>query len=256
MQTRDLAWVASGPGAPGHPAGRAPPGPGPGRAAAPGGGGGDPQRGDDRLLVVTGPCSIHDCEAALDYAGRLARVAGAVAGELCVVMRVYFEKPRTTGLEGPGQRSPPGQQLRRQRRAAPGPAPLAGRGGPGPPGGMRVPRSHLPPVLRRRRLLGAIGARTTESQVHRQLASGLSCPVGFKNGTDGRVQTAVDAVRAGAYPHSFLGSPSRAWLDRDHRATRTATSSCAEATAVLTTTRRAWDRPWRPCAGPASRPVW
>ena len=161
---------------------------------------------DDRLLVVTGPCSIHDCEAALDYAGRLARVAGAVAGELCVVMRVYFEKPRTT-VGWKGLVNDPrldnsfavNEGLRLARHLLLDVVAL------GLPAGCEFLDPISPQFFADAVSWGAIGARTTESQVHRQLASGLSCPVGFKNGTDGRVQTAVDAVRAAAYPHSFLG---------------------------------------------------
>ncbi len=161
---------------------------------------------DDRLLVVTGPCSIHDCEAALDYAGRLAQVAEAVAGELCVVMRVYFEKPRTT-VGWKGLVNDPrldnsfavNEGLRLARRLLLDVVAL------GLPAGCEFLDPISPQFFADAVSWGAIGARTTESQVHRQLASGLSCPVGFKNGTDGRVQTAVDAVRAAAYPHSFLG---------------------------------------------------
>jgi 3-deoxy-7-phosphoheptulonate synthase len=161
---------------------------------------------DDRLLVVAGPCSIHDCEAALDYAGRLARVAGALAGELCVVMRVYFEKPRTT-VGWKGLVNDPrldnsfavNEGLRMARRLLLDVVAL------GLPAGCEFLDPISPQFFADAVSCCAIGARTTESQVHRQLASGLSCPVGFKNGTDGRVQTAVDAVRAAAYPHSFLG---------------------------------------------------
>jgi 3-deoxy-7-phosphoheptulonate synthase len=164
---------------------------------------------DDRLLVVVGPCSVHDPAAALDYAQRLAALAGDLAGELCFVMRVYFEKPRTT-VGWKGLINDPhldgsfaiNTGLRRARRFLLDVLEL------GLPAGCEfldpiTPQYHADAVS-----WGAIGARTTESQVHRELASGLSMPVGFKNGTDGGargLQIAVDAVRAAAHPHRFLG---------------------------------------------------
>ncbi len=163
-------------------------------------------RADDRLLVVVGPCSVHDPDAALEYARRLAEQAARHGDELCVAMRVYFEKPRTTtGWKG----------LINDPH-------LDGSGDVD--AGVRTARELLLEVLRLGLPVGcefldpitpqyisdavswaAIGARTTESQIHRQLGSGLSMPVGFKNRTDGNVQVAVDAVRAAAARHSFAG---------------------------------------------------
>ena len=161
---------------------------------------------DDRLLVVVGPCSIHDPGAGLEYAERLARVSERLAGELCVVMRVYFEKPRTT-VGWKGLINDPGLDntfhintgLRLARRF------LLDVIGQGVPAGCEFLDPITPQFLADLVSWGAIGARTTESQVHRELASGLSMPVGFKNGTGGTVQLAVDAVRSAAFPHSFLG---------------------------------------------------
>jgi 3-deoxy-7-phosphoheptulonate synthase len=161
---------------------------------------------DDRLAVVIGPCSIHDAAAALDYAARLKAEADRHAPDLLVLMRVYFEKPRTT-VGWKGYINDPhldgsfaineGLKLARELLLA-------------------INRLGLPAAGEFLDLLspqyiadliswGAIGARTTESQSHRQLASGLSCPVGFKNGTDGSVKVAVDALRAASAPHAFLG---------------------------------------------------
>jgi 3-deoxy-7-phosphoheptulonate synthase len=160
---------------------------------------------DDRLLVVTGPCSVHDPKAALDYAGRLAGLRARFAGELLIVMRVYFEKPRTvTGWKG--LINDPGMDgsydvhrgLRTARRL------LLDIVESGMPVGCEWLDPITPQYIADTVTWGAIGARTTESQVHRQLASGLSMPVGFKNGTDGDVQVAVDACRAAAASHVFL----------------------------------------------------
>ena len=162
--------------------------------------------GDDRLLAVVGPCSIHDHDAALDYARRLKPLADALAGELLVVMRVYFEKPRTTvgwkgyindpRLDGSFRMN---EGLRRAR------ALLLQINALGLAAGTEFLDLLSPQYISDLIAWGAIGARTTESQSHRQLASGLSCPVGFKNGTDGGVQVAVDAVHAAAAPHAFMG---------------------------------------------------
>jgi 3-deoxy-7-phosphoheptulonate synthase len=161
---------------------------------------------DDRLLVVTGPCSVHDPKAALDYAGRLAGLRARFAGELLIVMRVYFEKPRTvTGWKG--LINDPGMDgsydvhrgLRTARRL------LLDIVESGMPVGCEWLDPITPQYIADTVTWGAIGARTTESQVHRQLASGLSMPVGFKNGTDGDVQVAVDACRAAAASHTFFG---------------------------------------------------
>ncbi len=163
-------------------------------------------REDDRLIVVVGPCSVHDVEAAMDYARRLATVATDLAADLRIVMRVYFEKPRTTvgwkglindpGLDGSFRIN---DGLRLARRLLLDLAEL------GLPAGCEFLDPVSPQYTSDLVSWGAIGARTTESQVHRELASGLSMPVGFKNGTGGTVQIAIDAVRATAHPHSFIG---------------------------------------------------
>jgi 3-deoxy-7-phosphoheptulonate synthase len=161
---------------------------------------------DDRLLVVAGPCSVHDPAAALDYAGRLAALRGEHRGDLLVVMRVYFEKPRTvTGWKGlindPDMDG--GHDVHRGLRIAR--RLLLGIVARGLPVGCEWLDPITPQYIADAVTWGAIGARTTESQVHRQLASGLSMPVGFKNGTDGDVQVAVDACRASAAGHTFFG---------------------------------------------------
>jgi 3-deoxy-7-phosphoheptulonate synthase len=161
---------------------------------------------DDRLIVVVGPCSIHDPNAALDYARRLRSVSEELSGDLCVVMRVYFEKPRTT-VGWKGLINDPHMDgsfaindgLRLARRI------LVDVNSLGLPAGCEFLDPITPQFIADCVTWGAIGARTTESQVHRELAAGLSMPVGFKNGTDGSVQIAVDALRAAAYPHRFLG---------------------------------------------------
>jgi 3-deoxy-7-phosphoheptulonate synthase len=161
---------------------------------------------DDRLVVIVGPCSIHDPAAAMDYARRLEALARELAGDLFLVMRVYFEKPRTT-VGWKGLINDPrldgsfavNEGLRRARRLLLDLAEL------GLPAGCEFLDPISPQFTSDLVSWGAIGARTTESQVHRELASGLSMPVGFKNGTDGGVQIAIDAVRSSAHPHSFLG---------------------------------------------------
>jgi len=162
-------------------------------------------RDDDRLVVVVGPCSIHDPKAGLEYATRLKREADRLAGDLLIVMRVYFEKPRTTvgwkglindpDLDGSFNIN---KGLRLARRFLCDVATL------GMPAGCEFLDPISPQFIADLVSWGAIGARTTESQVHRDLASGLSMPVGFKNGTDGNLQIAVDALRAAAHPHQFL----------------------------------------------------
>jgi 3-deoxy-7-phosphoheptulonate synthase len=161
---------------------------------------------DERLLVVAGPCSVHDPVAALDYAGRLAGLRDEFAADLLVVMRVYFEKPRTvTGWKGlindPGMDG--GHDVHRGLRAAR--RLLLDIVALDLPVGCEWLDPITPQYIADTVTWGAIGARTTESQVHRQLASGLSMPVGFKNGTDGDVQVAVDACRASAAGHTFFG---------------------------------------------------
>ena len=160
---------------------------------------------DDRLVVIVGPCSVHDPAAALEYADALAKVRNRLHGALEIVMRVYFEKPRTTvgwkglindpDLDGSfkidkGLRTARKLLLEINTRGLPAACEFLD---------MTTPQYFADLVA-----WGAIGARTTESQVHRELASGLSCPVGFKNGTDGNVRIAVDAVKAASEPHHFL----------------------------------------------------
>jgi 3-deoxy-7-phosphoheptulonate synthase len=160
---------------------------------------------DDRLLVVVGPCSIHDVRAGFDYARLLKGVREELAAELEVVMRVYFEKPRTTvgwkglindpDLDGSFNINK-GVRMARQL--------LLEINEIGVPTGTEFLDTISPQYIADLVSWGAIGARTTESQVHRELASGLSCPVGFKNGTDGNVEVAADAVLAAGVPHAFL----------------------------------------------------
>jgi 3-deoxy-7-phosphoheptulonate synthase len=161
---------------------------------------------DHRLLVVCGPCSIHDPEAAREYAGLLKGAIGEFFKELRIVMRVYFEKPRTTvGWKGLindphlDQSYKINDGLRLARRL------LLDLAEMGVPAGTEFLDMITPQYLAGLVSWGAIGARTTESQVHRQLVSGLSCPVGFKNATSGDVQIAIEAVLSAAHPHTFLG---------------------------------------------------
>lgn len=160
---------------------------------------------DDRLTVVIGPCSIHDTKAALEYAGRLAEQRERFADDLEIIMRVYFEKPRTTvgwkglindpGLDGSFDIN---QGLRTAREL------LIDINALGLPAGTEFLDMITPQYIADLVSWGAIGARTTESQVHRELASGLSCPVGFKNGTTGDTRIAFDAMKAAANSHYFL----------------------------------------------------
>ncbi len=160
---------------------------------------------DNRLLVIMGPCSIHDAKAAKEYAGKLKEAKDQLAADLLVVMRVYFEKPRTTvgwkglindpKLDGSFHINE-GLQIARHL--------MLDLNERGMPAGSEFLDMITPQYLADLVSWGAIGARTTESQVHRELASGLSCPVGFKNGTDGNVRIAVDAIRAAQAPHHFL----------------------------------------------------
>jgi len=160
---------------------------------------------DDRLVVVVGPCSIHDVRAAREYAGRLAEERRRHLADLEIVMRVYFEKPRTTvgwkglindpDLDG-SFRINRGLRLAREL--------LLDIAELGLPSGCEYLDMITPQYIADLVSWGAIGARTTESQVHRELASGLSCPVGFKNGTDGNVRIAIDAIKAAQQPHHFL----------------------------------------------------
>ncbi len=161
---------------------------------------------DDRLICIVGPCSIHDPVAAQDYAGHLSAFSEKVGRDLLIVMRCYFEKPRTTvGWKGlvndPGLdnsfRINDGLHIARGL--------LLAINELGLPVGTEFLDPISPQYMADLVAWGAIGARTTESQVHRELASGLSCPIGFKNGTDGSVQVAIDAAQAASHPHHFLG---------------------------------------------------
>ncbi|UNK46588.1 3-deoxy-7-phosphoheptulonate synthase [Arthrobacter sulfonylureivorans] len=183
---------------------------------------------DDRLLVIVGPCSIHDTEAGLDYARRLAQVAREHREELLIVMRTYFEKPRTTvgwkglvndpRLDGSHDIA---AGLRLARTFLLEVAEL----------GLPVATEFLEPIspqyLADLVSWGAIGARTTESQIHRQLVSGLSMPVGFKNGTDGGLQVALDACQAASAAQAFLG------IDGDGRAALVATNGNPDTHLIL-----------------------
>jgi 3-deoxy-7-phosphoheptulonate synthase len=160
---------------------------------------------DDRLLVVVGPCSIHDPMAALDYARHIKHAREQWGNDLLIVMRVYFEKPRTT-VGWKGLINDPNLDdsyeinkcLRLARQL------VIDINHLGVPAGTEFLDLITPQYVADLVSWGAIGARTTESQVHRELASGLSCPVGFKNGTDGTLEIAIDAVRAAMRPHCFL----------------------------------------------------
>jgi 3-deoxy-7-phosphoheptulonate synthase len=165
---------------------------------------------DDRLLVVVGPCSVHDPKAAIDYAERLASLRDELADRLEIVMRVYFEKPRTTvgwkglindpDLDGSFDIN---KGLRLARNV------LSAVNNLGLPAGTEFLDMTTPQYIADLVSWAAIGARTTESQIHRELASGLSCPVGFKNGTDGNVRIAADAVKSASHPHHFMAVTKR-----------------------------------------------
>jgi 3-deoxy-7-phosphoheptulonate synthase len=160
---------------------------------------------DDRLVVVVGPCSVHDLDAAEEYAHKLKKLSEEVSKDVYVIMRVYFEKPRTT-VGWKGLINDPhldgsfaiNEGLRKGRRL------LRDLAEMGMPTGCEFLDPISPQFFADLVSWGAIGARTTESQVHRELASGLSVPVGFKNGTDGNLQISIDAIRAAANPHHFL----------------------------------------------------
>ncbi|KGT89411.1 phospho-2-dehydro-3-deoxyheptonate aldolase [Erwinia typographi] len=163
------------------------------------------KKADDRLLVVIGPCSIHDTQAAKEYAARLLKLREELNDSLELVMRVYFEKPRTTvgwkglindpHMDGSFQIN---DGLRIARKL------LVDINDTGLPAAGEFLDMITPQYLADLMSWGAIGARTTESQVHRELSSGLSCPVGFKNGTDGTIKVAIDAINAASAPHCFL----------------------------------------------------
>jgi len=160
---------------------------------------------DDRVVVICGPCSIHDVDAALEYASRLKPLVEKYQQELVLIMRVYFEKPRTT-IGWKGLINDPhldnsfkiNEGLEKARQL------LLDLNDMGVPAGTEYLDMLSPQYYSDLISWGAVGARTTESQGHRELASGLSCPVGFKNGTDGNVQIAIDAIRASSQPHHFL----------------------------------------------------
>jgi 3-deoxy-7-phosphoheptulonate synthase len=183
---------------------------------------------DDRLAVVIGPCSIHDPKSALEYARRLAAERERHAGDLEIIMRVYFEKPRTTvgwkglindpGLDGSFRID---EGLRLARRVLLDVAAL------GLPPAVEFLDVTTPQYIADLVAWGAIGARTTESQIHREMASGLSCPVGFKNGTNGAVKIAVDAVLAARQPHHFLA------VGKDGRSAIASTTGNEDAHVVL-----------------------
>jgi 3-deoxy-7-phosphoheptulonate synthase len=162
-------------------------------------------RADDRLLVIVGPCSVHDPAAAIDYAGRLATLRELLSDRIEIVMRVYFEKPRTT-VGWKGLINDPdldnsfniNKGLRLARNV------LSAVNNLGLPAGTEFLDMTTPQYIADLVAWAAIGARTTESQIHRELASGLSCPVGFKNGTDGDVRIATDAVKSASHPHHFM----------------------------------------------------
>ncbi|MCH7232278.1 3-deoxy-7-phosphoheptulonate synthase [Glycomyces sp. L485] len=183
---------------------------------------------DDRLLLVVGPCSVHDPDAAVDYAHRLAAAVAPLSDDLCVVMRVYFEKPRTT-LGWKGLINDPHLNgthdvelgLRLARRV------LLDVLDAGLPVGCEFLEPTSPQHIADAVSWGAIGARTTESQVHRQLASGLSMPVGFKNTTDGDLTSAIDGCRAAAGDHVFFG------VDEEGRASIVSTSGNPDCHIIL-----------------------
>jgi len=160
---------------------------------------------DDRLLVVVGPCSIHDPKAAREYARGLREAAGQFAHELQIVMRVYFEKPRTTvGWKGLINDPDLNDTFQINKGLHLARSLLADLAEMGLPAGTEYLDLISPQYVADLVSWGAIGARTTESQTHRELASGLSCPVGFKNATDGDVQVAIDAINSASQPHHFL----------------------------------------------------
>ena len=185
-------------------------------------------RNDGRLAVIMGPCSIHDPEAALDYAARLVDLRDRLGDRLEIIMRVYFEKPRTTtgwkglindpGLDG-------GYNVERGLRLAR--CLLLEINNMGVPAGCEFLDTMMPQYIADLVSWAAIGARTTESQIHREMASGLSCPVGFKNGTDGNVKIAVDAVASAAVPHHFLA------VTKDGRAAIASTAGNSDCHIIL-----------------------
>ena len=183
---------------------------------------------DERLLVVVGPCSIHDSEAGLDYARRLADLRAEMQDDLLLVMRTYFEKPRTTvgwkGLINDPHLDGSHDIAAGLRTAR---AFLRDVTALGLPAATEFLEPISPQYIADLVSWGAIGARTTESQIHRQLASGLSMPIGFKNGTDGGIQVALDALSAASAPQSFLG------IDADGKAALVATTGNPDLSLIL-----------------------
>ncbi len=161
--------------------------------------------GDDRLIVIIGPCSIHDPKAALEYASRLNEERKRLALDLEIIMRVYFEKPRTTiGWKGLINDPDLDGSFKINKGLSVARKLLLDINELGMPAGCEYLDMITPQYIADIVSWGAIGARTTESQTHRELASGLSCPVGFKNGTDGNIKIAIDAIKAASQPHHFL----------------------------------------------------
>ena len=201
---------------------------------------------DNRLLVILGPCSIHDVDSALEYARRLTTEASRFADDLLLVMRVYFEKPRTTvGWKGliNDPRLDNSFRINEGLRLARGL--LLEINDLGLPCATEFLDTITPQYTADLIAWGAIGARTTESQVHRELASGLSCPVGFKNGTDGNIRIAIDAIRAAQSPHHFLS------VTKAGHSAIVSTSSCVVAIGRIATPPRS-TRP----AGKSPAPAW
>ena len=183
---------------------------------------------DQRLLVIVGPCSVHDPEAALDYAQRLARLRGELSDVLCIFMRVYFEKPRTTvGWKGLINDPDMDESCDLQKGLRLGRRLLLDITSLGLPAATEFLDPIVPQYLADVVSWAAIGARTTESQTHREMASGLSMPVGFKNSTDGSIQTALDALQSARSAHSFLG------IDQDGRSAVVATTGNPDSHIVL-----------------------
>jgi len=164
------------------------------------------QQKDSRLICVVGPCSIHDPKAALEYAIKLSKLARELQDDLCIVMRVYFEKPRTTiGWKGLINDPFLDNTFNINKGLAVARNLLIDINRLGLPCGVEFLDTIIPQFIGDLVSWGAIGARTTESQIHRELSSGLSCPVGFKNGTMGNIEVAAAAIKAASYPHHFLG---------------------------------------------------
>ncbi|KAL0084917.1 3-deoxy-7-phosphoheptulonate synthase [Phycomyces blakesleeanus] len=161
---------------------------------------------DDRLVIIVGPCSIHDTKAAKEYCQRLSKVRENVKGELLIIMRSYFEKPRTTvGWKGLINDPDINNSYNINKGLRVGRELLCELTNSGMPVAVELLDTISPQYLADLMSWGAIGARTTESQLHRELASGVSFPVGFKNGTDGNVRVAIDGIGSASAPHHFLG---------------------------------------------------